>query len=80
VVTTCTYTFTYALPGQATDKAVIATASIHGHTRVIGRGRIRHHRLTLRVDHLQRGRYILTMLCRTGHKWAVIGDTSLTVT
>jgi hypothetical protein len=57
VTTACTYTFTYALPGQAKDGIVIGTASVHGHTHVIARGRIRHNRLTLTLTHATRGRY-----------------------
>jgi hypothetical protein len=42
----CTYTFIYAAQ-TGKNRAAIATAKIDGHRRVIARGRIRHHRLTL---------------------------------
>jgi hypothetical protein len=59
---------------------VIATAKVHRHTRVIAHGRVRHHRLTLTFTHLQRGRYSVTVLGLSGHKWVVIGHTSITIT
>ncbi|HET6871027.1 MAG TPA: hypothetical protein VFH80_34265, partial [Solirubrobacteraceae bacterium] len=76
---TCTYTYTYAMPGQAKDGAVIATVTKHRHTRVIARGRIRHHRLTLTFKHLKRGRYRLTLLELEHGRRIVIGQTTLTV-
>jgi hypothetical protein len=81
LITTCTYTYTYAMPGQAKDGAVIATARTHGHTRVIARGRIRHHRLTLTFKHLHRGRYRVTLIELRPHRAPVpIRATTLVVT
>jgi hypothetical protein len=81
VTTNCTYTYTYAMPGQAKAGAVNATVSKHGHTRVIARGRIRHHRLTLTFKHLHRGRYRLTLVQLHPHRASVvIGAITLVVT
>lgn len=65
---------------MAKDEPTIATTRLRGRTRLIGRGRFRGRKLTLKLRHLHRGRYSLTLLGRTGHKWAVIGHTSLIVT
>jgi len=80
-ITTCTYTFTYALPGQAKDGTIIATARIHGRTRVIARGRVHHRRLTLTLRHMSRGSYRITLLELRG-QWArqILGSTSLVIT
>jgi hypothetical protein len=81
LTTTCLYTFTYALPGQANDGAVIATATIHGHARVIARGRIRHHRLTLTFEHARRGHSRVTLLELHRHRApTVIATTTLVIT
>jgi hypothetical protein len=81
LTTTCTYTFTYALPGQAKDGTVIATVRTHGRTRVIARGRIRHHRFTLTFKHARRGRYRVTLLEPRPHRApAVIATTTLVIT
>jgi hypothetical protein len=78
---TCLYTFTYALPGPAKDGAVIATAKTHGHTRVIARGRIRNHRLTLTFKHPRREHYRVTLLELHQHQApAVIATTTLVIT
>jgi hypothetical protein len=59
----------------------IAIAKVNGHRRVIARGRIRHHKLTLVCRHLRRGRYKLTLLEVGRHgRRTVIGHTSIAVT
>lgn len=81
MITTCTETYTYAAPETANDGPVVATANRQGHTRVIARGRIHHHRLTLTFRQLHRGRYRVTLLKpRAHHKPTVIGQTTITVT
>jgi hypothetical protein len=68
------------MPGPARDGAAIATANVRGQTRVIARGRIRHHRLTLTLKHVHPGRYRLTLLELSHGRRVVIGHTTLTVT
>jgi sugar lactone lactonase YvrE len=81
LTTTCAYTFTYALPGQAKDGAVIATARIHGHTQVLARGRIHQHWLTLAFKHARRGPYRVTLLELHPHRApALIATTTLVIT
>jgi hypothetical protein len=78
--TSCTYTFTYATTAGAKDVSVLAVGKFHGHSRVIARGRLRHHRLTLVLRHLRRGRYQLTLVAVGAHgKRTVIGHTSVVV-
>jgi Collagen triple helix repeat (20 copies)/NHL repeat len=75
----CTYTFTYAAAAAAKDGPVLAIAKVHGHSRVIARGRLHHHRLTLVFRHLHRGRYQITLLEPGPHGTTVIGHTSVVV-
>ena len=79
-VTSCTYSFTYA-SATATAASVRATTMVAGHVRLIGRGRIAHHKLTLTLRHLRlrRGHYRITVLARIHHKQVVIGHTSLNI-
>jgi hypothetical protein len=79
VVTNCTYTFTYATAGPSHDGAAIATARIHGRTRVVAHGRLRRRRLTLVFKHLHRGRYRLTLLELRRHQRPVVLGTSTIV-
>ena len=79
LITTCTYAYTYAMPGQVKDGAVIATARMHGRTHVIARGRIRHHLLTLTFTHRHRGRYQLTLLEPAHGRPIVVGHITLKV-
>jgi hypothetical protein len=75
----CTYTFTYAVR-TGKNRPAIATAVINGHRRVIARGRVRHHMLTLVFAHLRRGRHNLTLLALGAHgKVMIIGHTTVTV-
>jgi hypothetical protein len=76
--TTCTVTYTYA-SGSARG-VVVAIATIHGRTRVMARGFIKHRKLRLRFTHLTRGHYRLTLLEVPRHGQPVaIGHTSITV-
>jgi hypothetical protein len=59
------------------DEPTIATTRTHGRTHVIGRGRFRGRKLTLKLQHLNRGRYSFTLLGRIGRKWVEIGHTSI---
>ncbi len=60
---------------------MIATARVHGRTRVIARGRIRRHKLGLTFRHLHRGRYGVTLLALGSHGARVpIGYTTIVVT
>jgi hypothetical protein len=69
------------MPGAAKDGPVIATATVHGTTRVVARGHIRHHRLRLTFSHLSRGRYRVTLLELRHHQAAaVLGRTTIVVT
>jgi serine/threonine-protein kinase len=78
--TSCTYTFTYATTAAAKDVNVLAVAKLGDHRRVIARGRLRHHKLTLVFRHLRRGRYQLTLLAIGAHgKRTVIGHTSIVI-
>jgi hypothetical protein len=75
----CTYTFIYAARTSKNLQA-IATAKIDGHRRVIARGRIRHHKLTLVFQHLRRGRYTLTLIALGADgKRVVIGRTTIAI-
>jgi hypothetical protein len=75
--TSCTTTYIYAAPGQATDGPIVAVTGSH---RVIARGRIRHHRLTLTFGHLPRGNYRVALLELRAHRARVlIGHTTLIV-
>lgn len=76
----CTYTFTYAV-ATVRNRPAIATAVVNGHRRVIARGRVRHHKLTLVFRHLGRGRHKLTLLVvvRARGKRTVIGHTTVAV-
>jgi hypothetical protein len=59
---------------------VLAVNKLHGHSRVIDHGRLRHHRLTLVFHHLRRGRYQVTLIAAGAHgKKTVIGHTSVVV-
>jgi hypothetical protein len=59
---------------------VEATANVHGHRRVIGRGWRHGHKLTLTLMDLHRGRYQLTLLALNAHgQKTVIGHTSIVV-
>jgi hypothetical protein len=76
--TTCTVTFHFS--GGAANARVLATAKVHGHTRTVGRGAIRAYELKLKLKHLHRGRYRLTLL-ELGHgKRTPIAHTTVTVT
>jgi hypothetical protein len=67
--------------GVAKDGPVIATANVHGHARVLGRGRIRNHRVTLTLTGVHRGRYSVTLLAPRAHRApVVIGHTTLVIT
>jgi hypothetical protein len=78
--TTCMVTYTSAT-GMARDATVIATARVRGRTRVIGHGRLRHHRLTLTFEHLHRGHFRVALLEPRAHRAPVlIGWTTLIVT
>ena len=75
----CTYTFSYATP-TSKNLPAIATAKVDGHRRVIARGRVRRHKLTLVFQHLRRGRYTLTMVALSAHgKRVLIGRTTIAV-
>jgi hypothetical protein len=79
----CTTTYTYAAPGTAKDGPVIATVSVRGHSRVIGRGRVRHHRLriTAKLNRLRRGHYRVMLLELRQHRSpALIGRTTIVIT
>jgi hypothetical protein len=79
---TCTVTYTYGASSSASAGAarVEAVATMHGRRRVVGTGKIRHHRMTLHFRHLRRGRYRLTLLrMRPHHRPQVIGHTTLYV-
>jgi hypothetical protein len=53
---------------------------VGGKIRVVGTGRIRGHKLQLKLAHLHRGRYRLTRLkLRPHHKPVVVGHTTLTL-
>ena len=81
LITTCTYTYTYAAPTFARDGRVIARAMVDGRARTIGRGRLRHHRLTVTFSHLHRGDYRVALLALRAHRAAkLIGRTTLVVT
>ena len=81
LITTCTYTYTYAVPGAARDGQVIARAAVHGRVRTIGRGRLRHERLTVTFRHPHRGRYRVALLELQTHRAPkLIGSTTLVVT
>jgi hypothetical protein len=78
--TTCTTTYAYEMLGTAADGRVAAVATVHGHRRILARGRIRDHRVTLRFSKLHRGRYRLTLLALHVHrKPTVIGHTTIVV-
>jgi hypothetical protein len=71
----------YAAPGAGKDAPVVATARVHGRTRVLARGRLRHNKLTLSFTHLKRGRYRVTLVEQLGHgRTMVIGRTTLVIT
>jgi hypothetical protein len=55
LITTCTYTYTYAAPGTARDGQVVARATVGGRVRTIGHGGLGHHQLTVAFRHRQRG-------------------------
>ena len=75
----CTYTFIY-LVRTGKNLPAIATVKVDGHRRVIARGRIRRHKLTLVFQHLRRGRYALTLIALRAHgKRIVIGRTTIAV-
>lgn len=63
--TTCTIVYTYKISAAA--GAVIATARVHGRARIVGRGRIRHGKLTLTLPHLRPGRHRLTLFMLRTH-------------
>ena len=75
----CTYTFIYAAR-RGKNLPAIATAKVGGYRRVIARGRIRHHKLTVVFQPLRRGRYTLTRIALGAHgKRIVIGRTTIAV-
>lgn len=77
----CRTTYTYALPAAAPHALVVATIRVHGHRRVIARGRIRHHRITLTYRHLHKGRYRVTLTELIGHgQRLAVGTTTLVIT
>lgn len=81
MITTCTYTYTYAAPGTARDGQVIGRAKVGGRVRIIGHGRLRHHRLTVTFGRMHRGHYRVALLeLRTRHAPLLIGWTTLVVT
>lgn len=71
-------TFTYA---ASTSKAaaIKATALVHGRVRVVGHGQVKGRKLRLKLRHLKRGRYHLTLLRRTRHTWVVTGHSTLVI-
>jgi hypothetical protein len=74
-------TYQYSALGPARDGQVLATASVHGRTRIIGHGAIRHRRLTLTLRGVRRGRYSVTLLELRGRdRRVIIGHTTVTVT
>lgn len=82
-ITTTTRTVTYSYPIEAAAKGgqAIATARVHGRTRVVARGRVRGRKLTLTCRRLRRGHYRLTPLELRGHRSSlVIGHTTLVIT
>lgn len=65
---------------MSADARAIARATITGKKTVVGTGAVRNHKLTLKLRHLHRGRYKLTLIeLRPHHKPLVIGQTTLTV-
>jgi hypothetical protein len=76
--TTCTLTFHFS--GGAANARVLATAKVHGHTRTVGRGAIRAYELKLRLRHLHRGRYRLTLFELGRGERTPIAHTTVTVT
>jgi hypothetical protein len=80
-VTTCTVTYQYTTIGAARDERVEATARIHGHNVILGRGTIHGRKLKVALKHLHPGRYRITVRELTGHgKSVVLEHTTLTVT
>jgi hypothetical protein len=80
--TTCTVTYTYAQTAvmTASRARVEATAKIGGKTKVVGKGTIRNHKLKLKLTHLGRGSYRLTLLRLRSHDSPVlIGHTTLKI-
>jgi hypothetical protein len=78
--TSCTITYTYAATSAARDGRAVATVRVNGRTTVIGTGRIRNHKLSLKLARLRAGRYRLTLVeLRPHHRAVVIGHTTLTV-
>jgi sugar lactone lactonase YvrE len=81
--TTCTTTYTYAVPRSVRAGKVLAAAIIGGHRTVIARGTIRRHqlRITVTLRHLHRGHYRVTLLELQPHKVPqIIGHTTLVIT
>ncbi|HJS96113.1 MAG TPA: choice-of-anchor D domain-containing protein [Solirubrobacteraceae bacterium] len=80
--TTCTVTYSYAKRSAAAagHARARATAVIHGRRVVVGRGRIRGHRVKLHLKRLKRGRYRLTLWRLVRHaRPIVIGHRTLVV-
>jgi hypothetical protein len=81
--TTCTITYTFSGPIAA--KALVngdraeATANVDGKTSVVATGRISGHKVVLLFNHLQRGRYRLTLLELRNAKRLVVGHTTLDI-
>jgi len=67
-------------PGEVVngDRAE-ATANVDGKTSVVATGRISGHKVVLLFNHLQRGRYRLTLLELRNAKRLVVGHTMLDI-
>jgi hypothetical protein len=74
---TCSVSFTYATTANFKRASAIATAKVAGHTRTIGRGTVQGRKLRLKLTHLQRGTYHVTLKRRSGKRWVVIGTSTL---
>jgi hypothetical protein len=79
----CTVTYTYGSSSALVARAarVEVKANVRGRQRVVGTGRIRHHRLTLHLRKMHRGRHRLTLLRLRGkhRRPLLIGHTTVYV-
>ena len=69
--------FTYATTANFKRASAVATAKVAGRTRTIGRGTVDGRKLKLKLTHLKRGTYHVTLKRRSGKQWVVIGTSTV---